>query len=262
MKVTIVQLDIKYKDIDHNLKNFKNMIEKIDEVGDLIVLPEMFTTGYIFNTKNELYNISENIQSSSVISELKKVAAHHNATIVAGIPEKVNSKLYNSAVIVNANGIIDIHRKIALTNIDKDFFERGDKATTLQLKGINIGVCICFDTWFPEITRQYLKNSTDIIIHIANFGGEQSFDIIKSRAIENNCYIVTCNRIGTEYARNIDATYCGKSQVTSPTGEIILKLDKNEKAVTTDIPIVKSTIKKNVLGVDLKTEINEINNQF
>ncbi|TMO45456.1 carbon-nitrogen hydrolase family protein, partial [Pseudoalteromonas ruthenica] len=80
-------------------------------------------------------------------------------------------------------------------------------------QGIRLGVVICFDLWFPEIVREYVSQEVDILLHPANFGGEQSFHIARARAIENGLYVVTCNRIGEENIRGINGYYCGKSQV-------------------------------------------------
>ncbi|MCG7499582.1 carbon-nitrogen hydrolase family protein [Vibrio sp. Of7-15] len=260
MDITLVQLDICYKNRQENLNKLGTLLERCDGVGDLVLLPELFTTGYLFEQPDEIHQLAEPMTNSSdTVSYLTRLAQKFQTTFVAGLAEKVESRYYNTVVVVDAKGLVNQYRKMALTNIDKQYFSRGSELVTFTVDGVRFGIAICFDLWFPEVIGEYSRRNIDVLLHPANFGGEQSLQIAQTRAIENNFHVITCNRVGEEITTEVAGRYCGKSQVVSPLGELIFCASEHEEVKTVTINI-DSTIKKKVLGVDLDTERKSIIN--
>ncbi|USE03372.1 carbon-nitrogen hydrolase family protein [Vibrio sp. SCSIO 43133] len=255
MKISIVQTDVVYKDQHQNLLQVAQLLSETQEVGDVILLPELFSTGYIFDSPQDIHELCEEYQHSPTIETLQQLAATYQSVIVAGIAEHHEGRFYNSVAVIDRTGLQHRYRKISQTNIDKQYFSRGDSLMTFEYQGCVFGVAICFDLWFPEITREYAISNVDVLLHPANFGGEQSLLLSRTKAIENHCYVATCNRVGIDKTQNIVGEYCGNSQVISPSGEILAQL-KSVAAVET-IELSKIETKK-VIGVDLISEIGQI----
>lgn len=254
MDITLVQPDVCYKNKKENLNKLGALLERCDYVGDAVLLPELFTTGYLFEQPKEIHQLAETLSNSSeTVSYLTRLAQKFQTTFVVGIVERVESRYYNTAMVVNANGLVHQYRKIALTNIDKQYFSRGSELITFDLNGSKVGIAICFDLWFPELVGEYSRQGIDVLFHLANFGGEQSLRIAQARAIENNCHVITCNRVGEETTTQVSGRYCGKSQVVSPVGELIYSASEHEEVKTVSVNVDLNARKK-VLGVDLETE--------
>lgn len=259
VRITIAQLDVSYKNKKKNISNLRNQLSKIKNPGEIILLPELFTTGYVFEKPAEMHRLAEVENDSVSLQELLSIAAEFDVIIVCGIAEKEGDSYFNSVVILDRGGVINKYRKISQTNIDKQYFSRGDETVTFECSGVTFGVIICFDIWFPEIVRKYTKLGVDILLHPANFGGEQSFHIARACAIENDMTVVTCNRVGEEVTKEIVATYCGKSQVVDPSGTVTYQAGSSAEISTVNIDFSKS-VEKKIIGVELSSEIEAINN--
>lgn len=257
MKISVAQLRVSYKDKQKNLQNLRQLLQKASVVGDLVLLPELFSTGYLFAEADEIVQLGEPVDNSSTLQALQLMAAEFNTILVAGFAEKQGADLYNSVAVVSASEVMGVYRKISSTNIDKRYFKRGQDLLVFEHQGIRFGILICFDLWFPEIVREYVRQEVDVLLHPANFGGEQSLHIARARAIENGLYVVTCNRIGEENIQGIKGYYCGRSQIIDPAGNGLMSLGANEELRSLDINIDHKTA-RTVLGVDLETEVEAI----
>ena len=261
MKISIVQMEVYYKDKSRNIAQVSELLAKSDVVGDMVLLPELFSTGYIFNVAEEIHELSEDYADSGTIESLRLLADKYNTLIVAGIAEEGSGHFYNSVAVIDKNGLKHKYRKISQTNIDKKYFSRGNSLLTFQHRGLAFGVAICFDLWFPEIIRGYADVGVDVLLHPANFGGDQSLKIARARAIENSMYVVTCNRIGEDVTKDLSGTYCGNSQVCTPAGEILLQFGSDSAIKIVDLNHLDA-VSKRVIGVDLTEEIKTINDQL
>ncbi|PMG32940.1 carbon-nitrogen hydrolase [Vibrio splendidus] len=254
VSITLIQLEVEYKNKPKNIALVSELLEAETTVGDITLLPELFTTGYIFNDAAEIHELSEDFNNSPTIDSLTLLAAKHQTLIVAGVAEKDQSQYYNSVVVVDASGLRHQYRKISQTKFDKEYFSRGSELLTFEHKGLKFGVAICFDIWFPEIMRAY--QSVDVILHPANFGGHHSFAIAQARALEEGCHIVTCNRVGQDVVDAFTATYCGSSRTYSPKGELVLQLSEHQSVET--IKVQDLTIAPQYNGVDVLDEMQQI----
>ncbi|WP_019612793.1 carbon-nitrogen hydrolase family protein [Psychromonas ossibalaenae] len=265
MIISIVQTDVVYKGKSRNIDQAANLLADADAdadiVGDMVILPELFSTGYIFDTAQEMHELCEQYTNSSTIEALRELAEQYDTLVVAGIAEKEADQFYNSVAVIDKNGLQYKYRKISQTNIDKRYFTRGDSLLTFQYHDLVFGIVICFDLWFPEIIRDYAEAGVNVLLHPANFGGEQSLHISKVRAIENSMYVVTCNRVGEDVTKDLIGKYCGCSQICSPTGEFLAQLNSEALLKTVEIKNVNS-MPKRVIGVALSDEIQCIKNQL
>jgi predicted amidohydrolase len=159
---------------------------------------------------------------------LERQAKLKGAVIVAGINEREGEKLYNTAVLVDASGVIGKYRKIHLFVDEKDFFMPGDLGLPVfQIKGYKVGIQICFDYLFADAWRLLAMKGADIICHPSNLITENAYRTLPGQALMNQVYIATANRTGTEY----ELAFCGKSAVYGPSGEIMMMLGREEEAV-------------------------------
>ncbi|WP_461535877.1 carbon-nitrogen hydrolase family protein [Spongorhabdus nitratireducens] len=257
MKISLIQMDIIHGNRQANLEHLDTLLEGSDDIGDIVILPELFISGYLFNDPEEIQNLAEPFNNSPTINRLQTLASLYNCLFIAGIPEKDQTQYFNSLAVIDASGLLHSYRKMALSPVDQRYFSRGNQHTTFRYKGINFGLAICLDIWFPEIIREYVEQDVDILLHPANFGGEQSLHIARARAIENDMTVVTCNRVGSEKTRDISGQYRGQSQVVSPSGDIIAQFGEREQIKTISLPIHRPQ-KKMVIGVDLKNEIKKL----
>ncbi|WP_146490149.1 carbon-nitrogen hydrolase family protein [Vibrio sp. T20] len=254
VSITLVQLEVEYKNKQKNIALVSELLEAAASVGDITLLPELFSTGYIFNDAAEIHELSEDFNNSSTIDSLTQLAVKHQTLIVAGVAEKDSSQYYNSVVVVDASGLRHKYRKISQTKFDKQYFSRGSERLTFEHNGLKFGVAICFDIWFPEIMRAY--RSVDVILHPANFGGHHSFAIGQARALEEGCHIVTCNRVGQDVVDAFTATYCGGSRTYSPKGDLMLQLNDHQSVETVSIQDLSLAPQYN--GVDVLDEMQQI----
>lgn len=253
---TIVQLKVDYKNKHKNIAAVDKILADSTDVGDITLLPEMFSTGYIFDSAEEIHNLSEDFSNSVTISHLTEMAKTYQTMFVAGIAEKEGDQYYNSVAVVDENGLRYKYRKISQNRIDKQYFSRGEDLLIFEHNGLKLGVVICFDIWFPELMRKY--EGVDVILHPANFGGQQSFAIAQARALESGLHILTCNRVGEDITSEFTAHYCGGSRVYNPKGEEILRLDDTQSSET--VVIEDLSIAPQYNGISLQDEINKIRN--
>jgi len=208
--------------------NVKRSIELINDAADkganLITLPEMCNTGYMFNSRQECYELCEKIPEGSTTQAWMKVAKERGIYIVAGIGEmnEDGTKLYNSAVLIGPDGYIGTHRKLHLWCDDKVFFEPGDLGYQVFNTSIGrIAMIICFDMWYFENFRILAGMGADIVCCPTNWVDGVPVDLhtlgpysCLVNANCNNIFIVAADRIGTERG----CTFPGMSCIVGPEG--------------------------------------------
>ena len=214
--------------IGYKKENVKKSIELINKAADkganLIVLPEMCNTGYMFNSREEFYEVAEKIPEGTTTQAWMKVAKERNIYIVAGIGEldADGVRTFNSAVLVGPGGYIGTHRKLHLWCDDKVFWEPGDLGYQVFQTPIGrIGMLICFDMWYFENFRILATMGADVVCCPSNWvdgdpGDTHSFGpyMALCNAMCNNIFIVGADRIGTER----ECTFSGVSCIVGPEG--------------------------------------------
>lgn len=203
-------------------KNFRAVKEMLaGTIADLLVLPELFATGYTFKSQEEVLSLSE-VPGEETSLFLKHLAGICKATIVAGFIERENSSCYNAAMMIDASGLIATYRKLHLFNKEKLWFSTGDRAPEVYtVRGVKIGMMICFDWIFPETCRTLALRGAQIIAHPSNLVLPWAQQAMITRCLENHVFAVTANRIGKEQRGEDDFTFTGQSQITGCRGEIL-----------------------------------------
>ncbi len=253
MKVGFYQFDVQYGEKEKNLQKVIDTLVKND--FDLIVLPELFTTGYLFPSKEEAISYGELVPEGKTTKKLIEFAQEKKTYIIGSIVELEDDGVYNTAIVVGPEGFVGKYRKIHLTNFELPLFDRGNEVPIFDIEGVKIGIAICFDCWFPELCRDLALRGADIICHPSNFGGTMSLDVIKVRAAENVLYTITANRIGLEHGPGFDAEFCGHSQIISPDSKVLYQEGNQESIFITEIDPYRSREKRNIICSNLYGEL-------
>lgn len=237
MKAGFFQYDVICRDRAANLSYIGSKIQNAD--FDLLVLPELFTSGYAFDSKEALLPFAEHLENSATVHDLTQLMQRHGGCITGTIPEWSDGKLYNTAIVVGAEGLLAAYRKIHLTDYEKRAFTAGDEIVTFDCGTAKVGLTICFDCWFAPLTSKLKTGGVEIISHSACFGGEVTPTILPIRALENQCFVISCNRTGSELFDGESELYRGESQIIDPDGKILVKAGNKEQLAIVDIDVSK-----------------------
>ncbi len=196
-----------------------------DVRADLLVLPELANSGYLYAAPDELAPFSEPGDGSGpFLATLIALAAQTGGAIVAGFAEWADDKLYNSAAAVDADGVIQVYRKTHLFAGEKDLFTPGDTGfQTFTYRDVRVGMMVCFDWHFPEAARTLALRGVQVIAHPSNLVMPYCQAAMVTRCLENRVFAVTTNRYGTEEIPGVSLTFTGASQVMSPRGERLVE---------------------------------------
>lgn len=231
MKIGYVQNSPIFGAKEQNFGKVRSLIQGLR--ADLLVLPELFATGYTFTSKEEALELAETSHEQTA-DFLKDISGLTSATVVGGFIEKEEDKIYNSLLIVSGNQVIDTYRKIHLFNKEKLWFSPGNKPLRVyEINGVKIGVMICFDWIFPEVCRTLSLKGMQVLAHPSNLVMPYCQSAMVTRCLENRVFAVTANRIGTEQRGEDNFTFTGASQITGIDGKILSSapIDKSHAAV-------------------------------
>jgi predicted amidohydrolase len=228
MKLAYVQFSPAFCDVDETMTRLAPLLDQCGR-ADLVVVPELCNSGYHFSTRQEAATCAEPVDNSRFLDFLRDQCRTHGFEIVSGFNESDGDVLYNSAVLVTAEGVAGRYRKLHLFMNEQDFFAAGDLGLpVLERPYGRIGMLICFDWAFPEAWRVLALRGADIICHPANLvlpGLAQR--AIPVYALTNRVFIVTANRVGTER----DLTFTGTSLLADPSGDLVIDAPQSGSAV-------------------------------
>ncbi len=230
MRVGFYQFQPIFGTKEKNLAKVCTRLKKVD--ADLMVLPELFATGYLFRNRKELEAMAEPIPDGLTTKTLLAVSKLKKMFIVAGVAEKTGKKIYNSAVLVCPDGKVHTYRKVHLFMDEKFIFSPGDKPfPVFDVGKVKIGMLICFDWVFPEASRILALRGAQIICQPANLILPYAHSVTLSRAIENRLFIILCNRIGEERRGRKYLKFNGMSQVVNTRGKILCRASKEREVL-------------------------------
>ena len=232
MRVGYFQFDPVFGEVARNLDLVTARLEQVE--GDLIVLPELFATGYQFVSQGEVARLAEPVPDGATTKRLVEIARRRGVTIVAGLPERAGAQYFNSAVVVGPKGFIGCYRKTHLFFEETLFFTPGDTGFHVWDIGMaKVGVMICFDWFYPEAARTLALQGADIIAHPSNLVLPHCPDSMVTRCLENRVFSVTANRIGSEARGGKDRlTFIGMSEVVNPQGHILHRAPREAEDLT------------------------------
>lgn len=234
INVALAQISCKIGDKEHNLDVMKRNIKQAKNQGaNLVVFPELALTGYV--CRDILYELAEPVPKGKSIRRLEEVAKNEDIHVVFGAlerSEKAHATLYNTAVLLGPNGFIGKYQKMHLPTHsvfeEKRYFRLGYQTPVFETEIGKLGLIICYDVFFPEITRLLrLKGSQLIICISASPGVRREFfeTLTVARAIENTAFLVYVNLVGVENGLQ----FWGGSRIVAPTGKIVSQAKYDEE---------------------------------
>lgn len=250
-------------------KKERNIAKVIDAVNGidakLLVLPELFATGYQFISKDELSHLAEEVPGGETTETLMALSQKYGIYIVGGLPERHGDFFYNSAVMTGPDGFIGVYRKTHLFFEEKLWFELGNTGFNVFHTDIGkIGIMICFDWFFPESMRSLALQGAQVVAHPANLVLPYCPFAMPIRCLENRVYAVTANRTGREQRKEgPPLTFIGMSQIVAPDSLIVARAPKKAQSlIVADIDLDKATDKSinqyNDLVKDRRPEMYQV----
>lgn len=232
LTITTIQSDIFWAKKEANLSMWEEKIAAIEEPTEVIVLPEMFTTGFI----QEPDDLAETMDGAT-IKWMKAICRKKNSILCGSIIIRENEHYYNRLIWMQPNGHFGHYDKRHLFSYggERERFSAGNKRLIASVKGWKINLQICYDLRFPVWARQSQeqgKPEYDILINVANWPERREHTwktLLQARAIENQCYVVGVNRVGIDDNRIV---YNGATSVLDPLGNFLYQKEKVEDLFT------------------------------
>jgi predicted amidohydrolase len=236
LNISVIQPDIVWEDKEANLKQYEEYISGIKEPREVVVLPEMFSTG--FSMQPEL--LAEKMNGETV-EWMKKIASSKKIILTGSViiedpstNPQGDKKYYNRLIWMLPNGDYGIYDKrhlFAYAN-EHNHYSSGNKRLIAQVKGWKINLLVCYDLRFPNWAKQPTAGEYDVLIYVANRPERRITalkTLLRARAIENQCYVIGANRVGDD-GNNIH--YSGESMIIDPLGEILYHKANEEDVFT------------------------------
>ena len=231
LKSLLLETSLHWENQEENRAHFKSLLqEQQPNQWDLIVLPEMFSTGFTMNTTVSEELVNDEFPS---VTLLKEEAARLNAAIVGSLSVSEVGKAYNRLFFVRPSGEVSTYNKRHLFSFagEHKHYEAGQEQCLVEWRGWNILLNICYDLRFPVWTRNEVINGLpkfDLMIYVANWPSVRAEvwkTLLKARAIENVSYVIGVNRIGEDGNGH---AYSGDSDIVNYRGELTQELSLEE----------------------------------
>jgi predicted amidohydrolase len=226
LTVALIQMNVSLGQPERNFTRIKKLIDRdLNETTDLILLPEMWSTGYDFPNFSRLAG-----STPALLEKLGALAIQQSAAIGGTMLEQEGGRFYNTFYLINPAGeIISRYRKIHLFSLmnEPNFLSPGREVVISRIKDIPVGLMTCYDLRFPEFSRQLAIQGTHVLLISAQWPKQRAAHweaLLKARSIENQLFIVACNRIG----QGTEQVFPGLSAVYDPWGEQILKTPRRQ----------------------------------
>src|SRR6478672_301507 len=248
MQVAVAQID---PQLGEKAQNLATCVARMDEAAaagaQLLVLPECAIPGYMFDSGEEAMPFAEEIPGPTT-EALERECARLGLHVVCGLLERDGDMLRNAAVLVGPEGLVGTYRKTHLPFLGVDrFVVAGDELPVFETPLGRIGIEICYDLRFPEVTRTLALKGADMVAHPTNFpmaAKIQTELITVARAAENRIYLLTANRVGKERS----GEFCGWSQIVDPFGKRLAEADEREETLlVADVDVEKARDKDYVI---------------
>jgi predicted amidohydrolase len=236
LNITIIQSDLVWEDAIANLANFDKKLQQIDRPGDLVVLPEMFNTGFSINPEK----LAEK-PDGRTFTWMQEKARQLNCVLTGSVLINDNGKFFNRLFWVHPDGSFDHYDKRHLFRLGNEhkIFSAGQKRVIVDLKGWKVLLQVCYDLRFPVWSKnRYIDGQYefDLMVYVANWPKVRNYawqQLLIARAIENQAYVVGVNRIGDDDPK---IQHSGDSMVIDAKGQILARAGSGkEEIITTQI---------------------------
>jgi omega-amidase len=231
LKVTLIQDEVAWEDKATNLARLQASIDGASRPTDLMVLPEMFSTGFSMNAKL----LAEDMDGTTV-RWIRRLAQSCASDLLGSVMIAEGGRFFNRLLWAKPDGRLLTYDKKHLFRFagEDKFYTAGSRHLTVELKGWRIRPFICYDLRFPIWTRS-LSQGYDLAIFVANWPEQRALHwqiLLRARAIENQSYVIGLNRVGQD---GNQLTYRGGSAVIDPTGKVLLELGDRKKVDTVEL---------------------------
>ena len=236
LHITLIQSNIYWENKEANLNSWQQKIDALPQGAEVVVLPEMFSTGFSMQTKQ----LAETMDGPTV-EWMRTITKHKNIILAGSVIIEENNVYYNRLIWMLPNGehsYYDKHHLFTYSKEDK-YFTPGQKRLIVSVKGWKILLLICYDLRFPVWSSQQVQQSTtsiqpefDAIIYVASWPERRNTawkSLLQARAIENQCYVIGVNRVGEDGS---SIYYSGNSMVIDPLGTIMYHKEHEEDIAT------------------------------
>jgi predicted amidohydrolase len=248
MRVAVAQMEPKLAEKERNLDTALERLEEAAAAGaQLLVLPECAIPGYMFDSADEALPYAEEIPGPTT-EAFERECARLGVHAITGLLERDGDTLYNAAILVGPDGLIGSYRKTHLPFLGVDrFVTPGDEFKVFDTALGRIGLIICYDLRFPEVTRTLALQGADMVALPTNFpmAAKLQCDVIApARAAENRIYLLVANRVGKERW----GEFCGWSQIVDPYGTRLAEAGETEETLlVADVELEKARDKDYVV---------------
>jgi predicted amidohydrolase len=237
IKLALAQISSRREDKKENLQKIEEFTTKAKEqAADLVIFPELSLTGYV--VRDQIYELAETIPGSAT-KKIEGIARKTGMHIIFGMPElseKTKATIFNTAVFIGPKGFIGKYRKMYLPTHsvfeEKRYFRPGYQTVAFNTALGNIGLCICYDLFFPEVCRLTRLKGAQLIVSISASPSVRRsfFEILTAaRALENTAFLAYVNLVGVEEGLQ----FWGGSRLVSPTGDVLAKAKYDEEDFVT-----------------------------
>lgn len=234
MKIATIQLNIEDSNPDKNFDNFQKIAEKISSEVDLILLPELWTTGY---KQDDWANLSN--RSELIVEKIKFFSKKRSLYIGFSVIIKEGGRLFNRFFLIDRAGeVISKYDKTHLFKPMKEdmFLKRGEELSFTNIGKFVVAPTICYDLRFPEMYRRLALNGVNLFLVVAEWPEPRCDTLItlaKARAIENQAFLILSNRVGKDLS---GVEYCGKSSIIYPDGTLV-EVEDGQEFIEIDIDL-------------------------
>jgi predicted amidohydrolase len=237
IKLALAQMSSKRENKEANMKKIEELIMKAKEQAvDLVIFPELSLTGYV--VRDQIYELAETIPGPAT-RKIESIARKTEMHVIFGMPElseKTKATIFNTAVFLGPKGFIGKYRKMYLPTHsvfeEKRYFRPGYQTAAFDTALGNIGMCICYDLFFPEVCRLTRLKGAQLIVSISASPSVRRsyFEILTAaRALENTAFLAYVNLAGIEEGLQ----FWGGSRLVSPTGDVLAKAKYDEEDFVT-----------------------------
>ncbi len=229
LTITLIQANLFWENKAANLRMFEEKIKNIENGTELVILPEMFSTG--FSMKPE--TLAETMEGETV-SWMKEISASEKIIITGSVMIQDGENYYNRLIWMLPNGQFGYYDKRHLFGFanENEHYAAGNKRLIAQAKGWKINLQVCYDLRFPVWARQANANEYDVLIYVANWPERRSHawkTLLCARAIENQCYVIGVNRVGDDGNK---IYHSGNSMIIDPMGQVLYHKADEEDVFT------------------------------
>ncbi len=256
LKISCIQMDIAFGNPQKNYQTVERLFDKTHtEKPDIIVLPELWTTGYDLTHLNEIADF----KAAQTIEFLQNAAQKYQVHLIGGsVANRVENGVRNTLLIINKDGrLVHQYSKLHLFKLMDEhvYLEAGSEKGLFQLDNYQFAGAICYDIRFPEWIRAHTSKGAEALFVVAEWPAQRLSHwraLLIARAIENQCYVIGCNRSGQDPNNH----FAGHSLIIDPWGEVIAEAGENEEILSAEIEmdLVKEVRKQIPIFADRRPE--------